>query len=147
MTWDYSGKRAIVTGAASGMGRATAAALVAAGAEVHAWDVKPVELEGLASAQLADLTDSDSTAAAFDTVDGPVDALFGCAGLPHTYPPMEIVEVSWLGTREVIDRALDRMGAGGAVVTVSSIASMGWRFRTAALQELVAISDRNQARA
>jgi NAD(P)-dependent dehydrogenase (short-subunit alcohol dehydrogenase family) len=147
MTWDYDAKRAIVTGAASGMGRATAAALVAAGAEVHAWDVKPVVLDGLASAQLADLTDSDSIAAAFDTVDGPVDALFGCAGLPHTYAPMEIVEVSWLGTREVIDRALERMDAGGAVVTVSSIASMGWRYRRETLEELVAIADRDEARA
>jgi NAD(P)-dependent dehydrogenase (short-subunit alcohol dehydrogenase family) len=147
MTWDYDGKRAIVTGAASGMGRATATALVAAGAEVHAWDVKPVEIDGVASAQLADLTDSASIAAAFDTVEGPVDALFGCAGLPHTYPPMQIVEVSWLGTREVIDHALDRMGAGGAVVTVSSIASMGWRWRTEVLKELVAVADRDEARA
>jgi NAD(P)-dependent dehydrogenase (short-subunit alcohol dehydrogenase family) len=146
MTLDYDGKRAIVTGAASGMGRATATALVAAGAEVHAWDVKPVEIDGLASAQLADLTDSDSIAAAFDAVAGPIDVLFGCAGLPHTYPPMQIVEVSWLGTREVIDRSLERMGEGGAVVTVSSIASMGWRFRTDVLKELVAIADRVEAR-
>ena len=147
MTWDYDGKRAIVTGAASGMGRATAAALVAAGAEVHAWDVKPVELDGVASAELVDLTDSATITAAFDTVGGSIDALFGCAGLPHTFPPMQIVEVSWLGTREVIDNALERMGAGGAVVTVSSIASMGWRFRTDALKELVAIADRDEARA
>jgi NAD(P)-dependent dehydrogenase (short-subunit alcohol dehydrogenase family) len=147
MTWDYDGKRAIVTGAASGMGRATATALVEAGADVHAWDVKPVEIDGLASAHLADLTDSDSIAAAFDTVDGPIDALFGCAGLPHTYAPMQIVEVSWLGTREVIDLALERMGTGAAVVTVSSIASMGWRFRTDLLKELVAIADRDKARA
>ena len=60
---------------------------------------------------------------------------------------MQIVEVSWLGTREVIDHTLDRMGAGGAVVTVSSIASMGWRWRTDVLKELVAIADRDEARA
>jgi NAD(P)-dependent dehydrogenase (short-subunit alcohol dehydrogenase family) len=106
-----------------------------------------VEIDGLASAVLADLTDSESIAAAFDSVAGPIDALFGCAGLPHTYPPMQIVEVSWLGTREVVDRALERMGQGGAVVTVSSIASMGWRFRTEVLKELVAIADRAKARA
>src|SRR4051794_40827791 len=113
MTWDYDGKRAIVTGAASGMGLATATALVAAGAEVHVWDVKPVEIDGVASAQLADLTAPASPAAASDGGGGrPVDALWGCAALPHTSPPMQIVEVSWLGTREVIDHALDRMGAG-----------------------------------
>jgi NAD(P)-dependent dehydrogenase (short-subunit alcohol dehydrogenase family) len=146
MTWDYHGKRAIVTGVASGMGRATATALVAAGAEVHGFDVKSIEIEGLVSAQVADLTDSDSIQRAFDAVDGRIDALFGCAGLPHTYPPMQIVEVSWLGTREVIDLALDRMGPGGAVVTVASIAAMGWRYRTDVLKDLVAIADRTKAR-
>ena len=36
----YSGKRVVVTGAASGMGAATAEILVELGAEVHAIDVK-----------------------------------------------------------------------------------------------------------
>ena len=42
----YEGKHAVVTGAASGMGAATAALLVEVGANVTAIDVKPVELAG-----------------------------------------------------------------------------------------------------
>ena len=145
--WDYEDKRAIVTGAASGMGRATATALVAAGAEVHGFDVKPIDVKGLASAQRADLSDSDSVKAAFDAVDGRIDALFGCAGLPHTFPPFQIMAVSWFGTREVIDLAVERMGDGGAIATVASIGAVGWRSRTDVLEELVAIADRAEARA
>ena len=39
----YEGKRVIVTGAASGMGAATAQILVDLGAEVHAIDIKKPE--------------------------------------------------------------------------------------------------------
>ena len=45
----YEGKRVIVTGAASGMGAATAEILVELGAEVHAIDIKKPEVTGLAS--------------------------------------------------------------------------------------------------
>jgi NAD(P)-dependent dehydrogenase (short-subunit alcohol dehydrogenase family) len=145
-TWNYEGKRAIVTGAASGMGKATATSLVAAGAEVHGLDVNSIDVPGLAAAHRADLSDTESIAAAFDALPGDIDALFGCAGLPHTYPAMQIVEVSWLGTREVIERALERMGDGGAIVTVASIAALGWRARKDVLDQLLAIEDREAAR-
>jgi NAD(P)-dependent dehydrogenase (short-subunit alcohol dehydrogenase family) len=145
--WEYEGKRAIVTGAASGMGKATATALVAAGAEVHGFDVNSIDVPGLASSLVADLSDSESIGAAFETIDGDVDVLFGCAGLPHTFPALQIMEVSWLGTREVIERALERMTAGGAIATVASIAALGWRARKDVLDELLAIDDRQEARA
>jgi NAD(P)-dependent dehydrogenase (short-subunit alcohol dehydrogenase family) len=146
VNWDYEDRRVIVTGAASGMGRATAIALVAAKAEVHGFDIRPIEIRGLASAQQVDLTEAESIERGFATVQGPLDALFGCAGLPHTYPPMQIFEVGWLGTREVIDLALERMGDGAAIVTISSIASAGWRAREDLLKELVALPDRAATR-
>lgn len=145
--WDYEGRRAIVTGAASGMGRATAAGLVAAGAEVHALDIKPVEVEGIASAQIADLSDSSSIAAALDGIDEPVDSLFNCAGLPHTFPPLQIMEVSWLGTRELTEAVLDRMAQGASIVTIASIGGLGWQSRLPQIQELLATPNRKDARA
>ena len=51
----YDGKRVIVTGAASGMGAATAQILVDLGAEVHAIDIKKPEVTGLASFSQCDL--------------------------------------------------------------------------------------------
>ena len=51
----YEGKRVIVTGAASGMGAATARILVELGAEVHAIDIKKPDIAGLASFTECDL--------------------------------------------------------------------------------------------
>ena len=53
----YSGRRCIVTGAASGMGEATARILVDLGAEVHAVDIRKPDIAGLASYSETDLQD------------------------------------------------------------------------------------------
>lgn len=52
----YKGRNAVVTGAASGMGAATASLLIDLGANVTAIDVKPTELAVVASLQV-DLRD------------------------------------------------------------------------------------------
>ena len=55
----YTGKRVIVTGAASGMGAATVRILVDLGAEVHAVDVDKPDMAGLASYTECDLRDPE----------------------------------------------------------------------------------------
>lgn len=74
----------LVTGAASGIGRATAAALVAAGARVAAADLREAPLDGAAAALAVDVRDE----AAVDRLVGTVverleriDALVHCAGI------------------------------------------------------------------
>ena len=39
MSQDFQGRKIIITGAATGIGRATAEALIAAGASVALWDI------------------------------------------------------------------------------------------------------------
>ena len=56
----YAGKRVIVSGAASGMGAATAELLVELGAEVHAIDIKKPDVSGLASFTETDLREPDA---------------------------------------------------------------------------------------
>lgn len=43
----FGGKKCVVTGAASGVGRAIAVALIEAGAEVYALDRNPVDVSGI----------------------------------------------------------------------------------------------------
>lgn len=75
------GKRAIVTGAGQGIGRATAALFAAEGAEVLALDRNAAALEGLAGCTpyVVDLTDR-AAIVAFGEQAGGVDVLFNCAG-------------------------------------------------------------------
>src|SRR2546427_12816340 len=50
ITWSFGGKVALVSGGASGIGRAAAAAWVAAGARVAVFDQSPERLEETAAA-------------------------------------------------------------------------------------------------
>jgi NAD(P)-dependent dehydrogenase (short-subunit alcohol dehydrogenase family) len=81
----YEGTRAVVTGAASGMGAATATILAALGAEVHGLDIRPCG-GAVHGSHLVDLSDTDQIDAAVEAIGGPIDSLFNCAGLPTTAP-------------------------------------------------------------
>jgi 3-oxoacyl-[acyl-carrier protein] reductase len=82
------GKVVLVTGAASGMGRAIAELFVAEGAKVAAADRAPCDLPGATTWQL-DVSDGDAiTAAVEEIVDrlGPIDVLVNNAGISMPVP-------------------------------------------------------------
>jgi len=123
----YEGKRAVVTGAASGMGAATAALLVEVGADVVALDVKPVELAG-ATSLVVDLKDRASIDATVASIGAPVDAVFSVAGLPGApFSDLDTVTVNFIGARHLIESLLPTMKPGAAAVCVASNAGLGWQ--------------------
>ncbi len=132
----YTGKRAVVTGCASGIGRAAAALLLELGADVHGLDHQACDLK-LGSFTGVDLGDPDSIDSAVANLDGPVDALFNCAGLAPTRKPMEILKVNFLGTRYLTEQVLPRMRAGGAIVSTSSNGGLGWRKHLPEINDLL----------
>jgi NAD(P)-dependent dehydrogenase (short-subunit alcohol dehydrogenase family) len=136
----YAGKRVIVSGCFSGMGEATARTLVSIGAEVHGIDYKQTALQ-LASFTNVDLRDPASIEAAVAKIGGSVDALFNCAGLPQTFPPLEVMKVNYLGTRHLTETVLPLMRKGGAIASISSTAGFGWSRRVPLIMELLAIQD------
>jgi 2-keto-3-deoxy-L-fuconate dehydrogenase len=83
---DLSGKTALVTAAAQGIGRAAVIALARAGARVVATDVNEAALAGLTAERVAtrklDVLDAAAIAACLAEA-GPVDILFNCAGVVH----------------------------------------------------------------
>lgn len=132
----YKGKRVIVTGCFSGMGEATAKLLLSLGAEVHGLDYKDSALP-LASFHNVDLRDPASIDAAVAGIGGKVDALFNCAGLPQSFPAMDVMKVNFIGLRHLTEQVLPLMGPGGAIVSIASTGGLGWSRRIATNMEFV----------
>jgi NAD(P)-dependent dehydrogenase (short-subunit alcohol dehydrogenase family) len=124
----YRGKRVIVTGCFSGMGEATARLLLDLGAEVHGLDYKQSTLP-LAGFTSVDLRDPASIEAGVAAIGGKVDALFNCAGLPQSFPAMDVMKVNFIGLRHLTEQVLPLMGPGGSIASIASTGGMGWSRR------------------
>ncbi|CAM5434401.1 coniferyl-alcohol dehydrogenase [Sphingobium scionense] len=132
----YKGKRVIVSGCFSGMGEATAKLLLELGAEVHGLDFKDSSLP-LASFTNVDLRDPASIEAAVAGIGGKVDALFNCAGLPQSFPPLDVMKVNFIGLRHLTEQVLPLMGPGGAIASIASTGGLGWSRRIPTNMEFV----------
>jgi NAD(P)-dependent dehydrogenase (short-subunit alcohol dehydrogenase family) len=137
----YEGKRVIVTGAASGMGAATAEILVELGAEVHAIDIKKPEVTGLASFSQVDLRDPSQIEDAVAKIGKIVNGLFNCAGLPNTFPELDVMLVNFCGLRAVTEAVVPSMIEGSAIACIASSAGIGWMQNIGVLFELLATPD------
>jgi NAD(P)-dependent dehydrogenase (short-subunit alcohol dehydrogenase family) len=143
----YAGKRVVVSGAATGMGAATARALVELGAEVHALDVKPIDAP-VKQAIEADLREPASIDAALAQLPVRIDALFNCAGLPGApFSNLDTMLVNFVGLRQLTEGVLPRMPRGGAVASITSVAGMGWRKNLDNLRAIAATPGFAEARA
>jgi NAD(P)-dependent dehydrogenase (short-subunit alcohol dehydrogenase family) len=134
----YKNKRVVISGCYSGMGEATAKLLLQLGAEVHGLDYKTTQL-ALASFNQVDLRNPADIDSAVAKIGGKVDALFNCAGLPQTSPPVEVMKVNYAGTRRLTERVLPLMSPGGAIVSISSNGGLGWSRRLPVLMQLLKI--------
>jgi NAD(P)-dependent dehydrogenase (short-subunit alcohol dehydrogenase family) len=134
----YAGKRVVVCGCTSGMGEATARALVDMGADVTGLDVKPTAVPVARFIDI-DLGDQPAIAGATDQVDGVVDALFICSGLPGDtdWPAIDVVTVNFLGPRELIERLVPQMQPGAGIVSISSVAGRAGIDNFGTLRELL----------
>ncbi|TQF67123.1 SDR family oxidoreductase [Rhodococcus spelaei] len=138
----FAGKTAVVTGAASGIGEAIAARLLAEGANVVGLDVAKDALERMAEEfgesflpAPADVTVEAEVAAALDaaaTRFGGVDLAFNVAGASRVGAIVDLEEADWDFTVDLVQkgvflctkheaRHIRASGRGGAIVNVSSL--------------------------
>ena len=143
----YEGKRVIVTGAASGMGAATAQVLVDLGAEVHTIDIKKPAVAGLASFSPCDLREPAQIDATIAKIGKIVNALFNCAGVPNTFPDLEVMLVNFCGLRHLTEAVIPLMIEGSAIASIASTAGIGWIANMELLSGLIATADFAGARA
>ena len=97
---------AIVTGAANGIGRATAERLVADGFSVAGLDIEPIDVPGVLGMH-CDISDIESFDALVDSVErdlGPVEALANVAGVSL---PQTLAELTVEGYRRQLSITLD----------------------------------------
>jgi NAD(P)-dependent dehydrogenase (short-subunit alcohol dehydrogenase family) len=142
-TGRFVDKTAMVTGAGSGIGRATAVRLAHEGARVVATDISEDRLRGL-EAELSDLdvttvvgdvSDQTTVDAVLAAAGGHVDALANVAGIMDGFlPPAEIDDAVWQRVMDINVTAIMRLtravlpamiAAGhGTIVNVSSEAGL-----------------------
>ena len=139
------GRRALVTGAASGIGRAVAFALARRGATVHAVDLEEGPLAEVADQiqrdcgsavvpLVADLAEPAQVARILDAVEDRIDVLANVAGIMDGFlPVMELDDETWDRVIAVNATAVMRLMRGvlpgmlsrrrGAIVSVASFAA------------------------
>lgn len=135
VTYDFSGRVAVVTGGANGIGREIARRFRDAGARVAVWDLAAPDLPGV-DGHRVDITVPDAIAAALEatlSTHGGVDILVNNAGYVgptvsvEAYDPAEwrrLIEVNLIGTYEVTRHVLPHMRArpNGRIVNIASLA-------------------------
>jgi NAD(P)-dependent dehydrogenase (short-subunit alcohol dehydrogenase family) len=143
----YQGKRVVVTGAASGMGKATVEYLAELGADIVALDISPIADGAWASIQV-DLGSRESIDSVIDAIGGPVDGLFNVAGVAggrgREKPAMM---VNFFGLRYLTERLLPAMPNGGAIVNVSSLAGYRYLVARADNEPILALATMEEASA
>jgi NAD(P)-dependent dehydrogenase (short-subunit alcohol dehydrogenase family) len=125
--WRYDGRRAVVTGCASGIGEHVVRQLTELGAEVIGLDKRRPAL-GINGFHEVDLADQGSIEAAVAAIEGPVDTLFNVAGVSSGIgnPPL-VVAINFLGLRHITEALIPKMPAGSSIVSVSSLAASAYR--------------------
>ena len=142
MSGRLQGKTALITAAGQGIGSATALAMAAEGAHVHATDVNPKLLEKYAdvdrvTAHVLDVLDDAAIATLADKLPA-LDILFNCAGYVHHGTILDCTAKDWefsfnlnvramyVTIRSTLPKMLakyEQTGRGSSIVNMSSIAS------------------------
>ena len=130
------GKRALVTAAGQGIGRASVLAMKREGAHVIATDINAEALESLKAegieTRVLNVRDKDAIAAAATEV-GALDVLFNCAGFVAGGTILDCDEDQWAFSVDLNMTAMYRMckaflpamlgRGGGSIINMSSVAS------------------------
>lgn len=130
MVATLAGKRALVTGVASGIGKATASALIDAGCRAVGIDLVLSDLVSCRTV-VADIANEAAVRNAVDAAIrelGGLDIVVNAAGIEKDAPlaelDMEIVRqmfsVNVFGTMHVTKAALPHLGEGGRIVNIAS---------------------------
>jgi acetoacetyl-CoA reductase/3-oxoacyl-[acyl-carrier protein] reductase len=101
LRWDFSGKTAIVTGGARGIGRAIAEALRDGGAEVHVFDHIAGEPSARIEFHALDITDGGAVTLAVESLERPASLLVNNAGITRDRSIVKMSDEEWQSVLQV----------------------------------------------
>lgn len=124
----YNNKICVVTGAASGIGKATVDLLLELGAKVYALDIAKTPLTGVEKYIEVDLSDKDSIDKAMQQVPTHIDSFFGVAGLSGARTNYyKTFTVNYIANKYITEEYLkNRMTYGGSISYVTSTGGLYW---------------------
>ena len=124
----YNNKICVVTGAASGIGKATAELLVELNAEVYALDITKQDIPGVKEFIKVDLSNKESIDEAMEHVPRHIDSFFGVAGLSGAKTNYyKTFTVNYIANKYITEEYLKkRMSYGGAISYVTSTGGLYW---------------------
>ena len=125
----YKDKTCVVTGASSGMGKATVEMLVDLGAKVYALDLNPCSVEGITEFYKCNLADKSSIDKVFSKLPKKIDAFFGIAGLSGAKTDYKTTfNCNYTANMYItLNYLKNRMERGSSIVYVTSTAGLEWK--------------------
>ena len=128
--------RLALTGAATGIGAEVARKAKEQGHELIAFDITKPSVSVDEYIQV-DLSDPAAIVDAVNAMQGTFDALINNAGLaPREGLGRKVLEVNYLGLRDMTNTMASRLNAGGAIVHTASRAGAFWRDNLAQIKAL-----------
>jgi NAD(P)-dependent dehydrogenase (short-subunit alcohol dehydrogenase family) len=125
----YKGKVCVVTGASSGMGKATVEMLLDLGAKVYALDVNECSVKGIEKFVKVNLANKQSIDEAFAVLPEKIDCFFGVAGVSGVKTDYTTTfNINYTANMYACEKYLkDRLNAGGSITIVSSTSGVSWK--------------------
>lgn len=125
----YNGKVCVVTGASSGMGKATVEMLVDLGARVYAIDLNPCEVVGIEKFIKCNLASKGEIDETFKQLPEKIDSFFGIAGLSGAKTDYRTTfDCNYTANMYItLNYLKERMQKGGAIVYCTSTAGLEWK--------------------
>jgi NAD(P)-dependent dehydrogenase (short-subunit alcohol dehydrogenase family) len=131
--------RALITGAATGIGASTVSRLKAAGYEVVALDI--AEPAGVDQWIRIDMSSTESIDTAVDQLSGTFDCLINNAGLPPRAGLTEsVLSVNFIGLVHFTNSVLGFLNADASIVNTASRAGAMWRDNLEQVRALIGLS-------
>lgn len=121
---DVTGKLFVVTGAASGIGLATAEYLGDSGATVLGVDIAPCP--AVDDFYEADLADPQAIDDLVEALPHGASGLCNVAGVPPSAPPGKVLALNAKGLERLTLRLAPKLADGASIVNIASSAGSGW---------------------